>query len=114
MSRMAKAPSSTGRLSPSETRAAVTLEEQGTMANTPMASGGRPVSSAASRRARMAASSMGRMVQATWPMSLGKRMRMRRSTVGQEEEIWGVTLDGPPLMLCRSKSEIMSAALATS
>ena len=111
MSRMAKAPSSTGRLSPSETRAAVTLEEQGTMANTPMASGGRPVSSAASRRARMAASSMGRMVQ---PMSLGKRMRMRRSTVGQEEEIWGVTLDGPPLILCRSKSEIISAALATS
>ena len=47
-------------------------------------------------------------------MSLGKRMRMRRSTVGQEEEIWGVTLDGPPLMLCRSKSEIISAALATS
>ena len=34
--------------------AAVTLEEQGTMANTPICSGGKPVSAAASRRARIA------------------------------------------------------------
>ena len=50
----------------------------------------------------MAASSMGRMVLATWPMSLGKRIRMRRSTVGQEEEIWGVALETPLVMVCRS------------
>ena len=72
------------------------------MANTPIFSGGRPVSCSASRRARMAASSMGRTVLATWPMSLGKRIRMRRSTVGQEEEIWGVALETPLVMVCRS------------
>lgn len=72
MSRMAKAPSSTGRLSPSETRAAVTLEEQARWRIRRWPPGGRPVSSAASRRDRMAASSMGRMVQATWPHELGE------------------------------------------
>ena len=102
MSRMANAPSSTGRLSPSDSRAAVTLEEQGTMANTPIFSGGSPVSASASRRARMAASSMGSTVSVTCSISLGKRMRISRSTVGQAEESWGVTAGGPRLMLCRS------------
>ena len=68
------------------------------MENTPISSGFRPVFSTASRRARMAASSTGVITGAMLGMSLGKRMRMRRSTVGQAELIWGMTRSTPPVM----------------
>ena len=100
MSRMAKAPSSTGFWSPSGLWAAVTWEEQGTMEKTPISSGGRPVSASASRRARMAASSTGVTVAAMLGISLGKRMRMSRMMVGQAEETWGMTRGSPLLMAC--------------
>jgi hypothetical protein len=102
MSRMAKAPSSTGLARVSGWWAAVTWEEQGTIPNTPICSGGSPVRAAASFRARMAASSMGVMVEVTLGMSLGKRIRMRRRMVGQAEEIWGMTRFSPLLMCCRA------------
>ena len=70
------------------------------MEKTPMASGGRPVSAAASRRARMAASSTGVMVEAMLGISLGKRIRIIRITVGQAEEIWG-TVPSPPARMVR-------------
>ena len=100
MSRIEKAPSSTGAWRPSGAWAAVTWEEQGTMEKTPIFSGGRPVSAWASRRARMAASSTGVMVAAMLGMSLGKRIRISRRMVGQAEEIWGVGRS-PPLRMER-------------
>ena len=71
------------------------------MENTPISSGGSPVSAMASRRESTAASSMGVMVGSMWSMSRGKRMRMSRSTVGQLEEIWGMTRFWPEAMACR-------------
>ena len=59
------------------------------MANTPISSGFKPVFFTASRRARMAASSMGRMLVVMWGSRSGNRVRMSRRTAGQAEEITG-------------------------
>ena len=63
--------SSTGWARPTGEWAAVTREEQGTMENTPISSGERPVSFTACWRAVMAANSEGVMTGAMWLMSLG-------------------------------------------
>ena len=111
---MANAPSSTGSVSPTGVWAVVICEEQGTMANTPISSGFSPVSWTARRRARMAASSAGRMTGAMLGMSLGKRIQISRITAGQAEEISGMTRSVPLVMYWRANPETTSAAAAVS